>query len=53
MNGQKLGNPGWSYTEVLPYFKKMESWQNGADTYRGGDGPLKVSEVSKQSTPSL
>ena len=47
----EAGNPGWSYEEVLPYFKKMESWQNGADSYRGGDGPLNVSEVSSQLHP--
>ena len=47
----EAGNPGWSYKEVLPYFKKMESWQNGADNFRGGDGPLKGSEVSKQLHP--
>ena len=47
----ELGNPGWSYKEVLPYFKKMESWQNGADNFRGGDGPLNVSEVSNQLHP--
>ena len=47
----ELGNSGWSYNEVLPYFRKMESWQNGADTYRGGDGPLKISEVSSQLHP--
>ena len=47
----EAGNPGWSYTDVLPYFKKMESWQNGADSYRGGDGPLKVSEVSNHLHP--
>ena len=29
----------------------MESWQNGADSYRGGDGPLKVSEVSNHLHP--
>ena len=47
----EAGNPGWSYEEVLPYFKKMESWQNGADNFRGGDGPLNVSEVSSQLHP--
>ena len=47
----ELGNPGWSYKEVLPYFKKMESWQNGANNFRGGDGPLHVSEVSNQLHP--
>ena len=47
----EAGNPGWSYEEVLPYFKKMESWQNGADKFRGDDGPLYVSEVSSQLHP--
>jgi choline dehydrogenase/4-pyridoxate dehydrogenase len=30
----------WSYAHVLPYFRRQESWQDGADSYRGGDGPL-------------
>ncbi len=30
----------WSYAEVLPYFRKQEAWERGADAYRGGDGPL-------------
>jgi len=47
----EMGNPGWSYQDVLPYFKRMESWQNGADSYRGGKGPLKVSEVTDQLHP--
>ena len=47
----EAGNPGWSYKEVLPYFKKMESWQKGSDSFRGGDGPLNVSEVSNQLHP--
>ena len=47
----EMGNPGWSYRDVLPYFKKMESWQKGSDAYRGGDGPLNVSEVSEQLHP--
>jgi 4-pyridoxate dehydrogenase len=34
------GLTGWSYADVLPYFKRGESWEGGADTYRGGDGPL-------------
>lgn len=34
------GLPGWSYDEVLPYFKKQETWEGGADDYRGGSGPL-------------
>ena len=47
----EAGNPGWSYKEVLPFFKKMESWQKGGDNFRGGDGPLNVSEVSNQLHP--
>jgi choline dehydrogenase/4-pyridoxate dehydrogenase len=34
------GATGWSYDEVLPYFRKQESWEGGKDGYRGGDGPL-------------
>lgn len=30
----------WSYAHVLPYFRRQESWQDGPDSYRGGDGPL-------------
>ncbi len=36
------GLPTWSYANALPYFKKQETWQGGAGTYRGGDGPLTV-----------
>jgi choline dehydrogenase/4-pyridoxate dehydrogenase len=34
------GATGWSYAEVLPYFRRQETWSGGADAYRGGDGPL-------------
>ena len=34
------GLPEWSYAHVLPYFKRQETWEGGADLYRGGDGPL-------------
>jgi len=34
------GARGWSYADVLPYFKRAETWEGGEDTYRGGDGPL-------------
>jgi len=41
----QLGNRGWSYQDVLPVFKDMESYQGDSDDeYRGRDGPLKVSE---------
>ena len=39
-----LGCTGWSYDEVLPYFKRAESNVRGADAYHGGDGPLSVSD---------
>src|SRR5262245_8283490 len=34
------GAAGWSYKDVLPYFKKQESWEGGESEYRGGVGPL-------------
>ena len=34
--------PKWSYKNVLPYFKKLETWSGGENLYRGGHGPLKV-----------
>jgi choline dehydrogenase-like flavoprotein len=36
------GCQGWSYAEVLPYFKRCETWEKGEDTWRGGRGPLSV-----------
>ena len=32
----------WSYAEVLPFFRKQETWEGGASEYRGGGGPLSV-----------
>ena len=37
------GATGWSYAEVLPYFRKAESFSAGGDDYRGGSGPLHTS----------
>lgn len=45
---QELGNPGWSYADVLPYFKKIETRADGDPTYRGGDGPLFISDPAIQ-----
>ncbi|MCW2273134.1 glucose-methanol-choline oxidoreductase [Rhodoblastus acidophilus] len=39
-----LGCPGWSWDEVLPYFRKAENNEWGADAAHGGDGPLHVSD---------
>lgn len=36
------GCHGWSYADVLPYFKPSESWEKGENTWRGADGPLSV-----------
>ncbi len=36
------GATGWDYESVLPYFRRLESWEDGADPYRGGDGPIGV-----------
>lgn len=41
----ELGNKGWSFKEVLPYFKKSEDQERGADEYHGVGGPLKVSDL--------
>ena len=40
-----LGNEGWSYTEVLPYFKRSETSEVGDDNVRGKNGPQRVSKV--------
>jgi 4-pyridoxate dehydrogenase len=42
------GCRGWSYSEVLPYFRRQESWEGGAGQYRGGDGPLSVGAARYQ-----
>jgi choline dehydrogenase-like flavoprotein len=34
------GLAGWAYADVLPYFRRLESWEGGENAYRGGDGPL-------------
>ena len=39
-----LGNQGWSYNEVLPYFKKSEDQQRGENEYHGKGGLLSVSD---------
>jgi choline dehydrogenase len=39
---RQRGNVGWGYDDVLPYFKKAENQQRGADDYHGAGGPLSV-----------
>lgn len=42
---RQLGNAAWSYADVLPYFRKAEDQQRGADEFHGADGPLSVSDL--------
>ena len=45
----QMGNRGWSYKDVLPFFKRMESYQGGGDdAFRGRDGPLRVTNPDPQ-----
>jgi choline dehydrogenase len=41
---RQRGNLGWGYEDVLPFFKKAENQQRGADHYHGAGGPLSVSD---------
>ncbi len=41
-----LGNAGWSWSEVLPYFKRAENNERGADAYHGVGGPLNVKDLT-------
>jgi len=47
-----LGNDGWSYDDVLPYFRKAEHNERGANKYHGVDGPLAVSDSEQHYTIS-
>jgi choline dehydrogenase len=42
---RQRGNSGWGYDDVLPYFKKAENQQRGADDFHGVGGPLPVSDL--------
>jgi 4-pyridoxate dehydrogenase len=44
----RAGLAGWSYADVLPYFRRQEDWEGGADAFRGGDGPLTVQTTTYQ-----
>ena len=44
---RNLGNAGWAYADVLPYFRKAEDNQRGADEYHGVGGPLCVSDPAE------
>ena len=40
-----LGCRGWDFENVLPYFRRLEDFEGGADQYRGAGGPLSVSHI--------
>ena len=42
---RQLGNAGWAFADVLPYFKRAEDQARGADDFHGAGGPLAVSDV--------
>lgn len=46
------GCTGWSYNEVLPFFKKLEDFESGASAFRGAGGPIKVSRPDAMSPVS-
>ena len=42
----QLGNRGWAWDDVLPYFKKAEDWEGEADEFHGNGGPLLTSRTA-------
>jgi choline dehydrogenase len=45
----RSGNQGWSYEEVLPYFKKSETYHGPGSPYRGNDGPISIIDYQNPS----
>ena len=43
----QLGNRGWSWDEVLPFFKRAENWEGGESEVRGREGPLFTSKMDR------
>lgn len=44
-NWARLGCPGWAYDDVLPWFRRSEANERGADAFHGADGPLTVCDL--------
>lgn len=44
---KEMGNPGWSYKDILPYFKKLETAQvlQQDNDFRGTSGPVNISNL--------
>jgi choline dehydrogenase len=49
-NWAASGLAGWSYADCLPYFKRAETFEQGANAYRGGTGPMRI-ETCKAQNP--
>ena len=49
---EAMGNPGWGWKDVLPYFRKSESSDQGETEWRGGSGPLWVSTMERDLHPT-
>ena len=45
---RQKGLDGWSYADVLPYFRRAETWENGGSLYRGDSGPLRTQKGRSQ-----
>jgi len=48
-----LGNEGWSYSDVLPYFKKSEDYEGGANEFHGVGGPMQVRDCPNLSPVAI
>ncbi len=48
---QTLGNPGWSWADMLPIFKSLEDSEGGANEWRGVGGPVHISKIYKEIHP--
>jgi choline dehydrogenase-like flavoprotein len=44
----RAGATGWSYADLLPYFKRSEAWEDGETPWRGGNGPLGTQWAKKR-----
>jgi choline dehydrogenase len=48
---KEMGNPGWSWEDVLPYFRKSETNDRGGDAFRGDSGPVHVATMNRDLHP--
>jgi len=48
---QSLGNPGWGWQDVLPYFRKLEDYPGGDEQYRARGGPIHVTDMAEGAHP--